>query len=310
MAAIVSTYEKIIKYIDEHIKNDITLDEISKYAGYSQGHLYKIFKIYSPVSVMAYVRNKKLCAAANEIYTGRKLYEVALDYGYETPSGFYKAFKSVFGCRPGRYKNNKTNETRSLFMNIENVKTIKELNEVLKFFNKIYPNHPIGEIDPWVERLNKHPELLLYAKEGDKICAATFGIGGDNGWVTIDEGVLEDYWNTGIFEALFIELEKRAKKLGYIGLVLGIGEGQEEFYAKLGYTGNMLVQSEKHSIDDLKDFLAGLNDKTYEITQTRIHDGYINQIWLKVSILDKDLKKKFEQDLGDCRTQIVVLKWI
>ena len=73
MAAISSSaYEKIIKYIDEHIKNDITLDEISKFAGYSTWHLYKIFKIYSPSSVMEYIRNKRLYAAANEIYTGKK----------------------------------------------------------------------------------------------------------------------------------------------------------------------------------------------------------------------------------------------
>ena len=134
-----AVYEKIIKYIDEHIKDEITLDELSKLAGYSKWHIYKIFKIYSPVPIKEYIRNKKIYAAANEIYTGRKLYDVALDYGYETPAGFYKAFQSVFGCKPSEYKINKNDKLRrDIFMNIESVTTLEELDECQKFFNFIY----------------------------------------------------------------------------------------------------------------------------------------------------------------------------
>jgi len=313
-------YEKIVRYIDGHIKEEISLDEISRIAGYSKWHIYKIFKIYSPAPIKEYIRNKKIYAAANEIYTGRKLYDVALDYGYETPAGFYKAFQRVFGCKPSEYKNINTNykTRRNIFMNIEHVKTIGELDECAKIFKVVYADIPtIAETymgnggdwksgrEWWIERFNKEPELLLYAKDGDKICAWTFGFG-DGGSITVHEGVLDEYWNTGIFEALFIELENRAKKLGYTGVVLGIAEGQEEFYAKLGYTGRMLIQSEKHSVDDLKKVIEG--NKNIEITGSGIYDGYINQLWLNVSILDKDIKKKFEVDLGDCWTQIIVSK--
>ncbi|MCL1857914.1 MAG: GNAT family N-acetyltransferase [Oscillospiraceae bacterium] len=318
MAAISSTYEKIIKYIDEHIKNDITLDEISKFAGYSQWHLYKIFKIYSPAPIMEYIRNKRLYAAANEIYTGKKLLEVALDYGYETPAGFYKAFQRVFRCNPSEYKINNTR--RNIFMKIENVKTIEELDEVAEFFKIVYTDSPIefeikeGEKysnEWWIEQFNKNPELFLYAKDGDKICGAISGWVEHNNNVTVSsDGVLKEYVNQGIHEALFIEFEKRAKKLGCNGIGLGIGEGQEEFYAKLGYVGRMLIQSEKYSVEELKNFLETSCDKNYELTGTNIYDGYINQIWLNVSILDKELKKKFEVELGDCWTQIIVGKGI
>jgi len=308
MAAAV--YEKIIKYIDEHIKENITLEDISKHAGYSMWHLYKIFKVYSPAPIKEYIRNKRLYAAANEIYTGRKLYEVALDFGFETPAGFYKAFQSVFGCKPSEYKINNTR--RNIFMNIENVKTIEELDEIFEFFKIVYPKIDFSQqrfLEQWTEHLNKNPELLLYARDGDIICAATLGTSGEGDkHIMVDEGVLNEYWNTGIFEALFIELEKRAKKSGYIYMGVAIGEGQEEFYAKLGFTGRMLIQSEKHSIDDLKKVIEG--NKNIELSHTRIHDGYVNQLWLNVSILDKELKKKFEQDLGDCWCQIIVGKGI
>jgi len=192
-------------------------------------------------------------------------------------------------------------------MNIEHVKTIEELDELAEFFKKVYPDHQFNKQD-WLNRWNENHELLLYARDGGEICAAALGGIGEGGkHIMVDEGVLDDYWNTGIFEALFIELEKRAQKFGYSYIGVAIGENQEEFYAKLGYVGRMLVQSEKHSIDDLKNFLASLN-KNYEISHTRIHDGYINQIWLNVPIMDKNLKKQFEEDLGGCWTQIVVGK--
>ena len=302
-----AAYEKIIKYIDAHIKDEITLDEISKVAGYSKWHIYKIFKVYSPVPVKEYIRNKKIYAAANEIYTGRKLYDVALDYGYETPAGFYKAFKSVFGRKPSEY----SNKLRSnIFMNIEQVKTIEELDECLRFFDYLSEINPDSDEKYsrkwWIKNFKEKPELLLYAKDGDTICAFVLGFT-DGGSVTVHEGILKEYWETGIFEALFVELEKRAKKLGFTWITVAIGYGQEEFYAKLGYTGRMLIQSEKHSINDLKKVIEG---KNYQITGERIHDGYINQLWLNVSILDKDLKKKFEIELGDCWTQIIVGKGI
>ena len=311
MAVKALIYEKIIKYVDEHIKNKITLEELSKYSGYSQRHLYKIFRIYSPVPIMEYIRNKRLYAAANEIYSGRKLYDVALDYGYETPAGFYKAFQTVFGCAPSEYKNNNQNYKvrRNIFMNIDHVKSVEELDELAEFFKIVYPKLPFDK-QGWLERWSKTPELLLFAKDNDKICAATLaGTGEGEKHFVVDEGILEEYWKTGIFEALFIELEKRAKKLGYTNIFVAIADGQEEFYAKLGYTGQMLIQSEKHSIDDLKNFLASLNNKNAEFSHDRIHDGYINQIWLNVSIMDKkELKKQFEEILGDCWTQTVVGK--
>lgn len=322
-------YEKIVRYIDGNIKESMTLVELSKVAGYSQAQIYRLFKIYTPVPVMEYIRRKRLYYAANELYTGRNLYDVALDYGYETPAGFYKAFKSVFGCAPSRYKNNKSKSSaegkkssaegkrRNIFMNIENVKSVEELNEVFKILKSTYPAQIDFEGDGlysrkfWIEQFEKNPELLLYAKDGDKICGVVLGWA-DGGSVTIGGDLAaEEYKNKGIHEALFIEMEKRAEKHGFDGVVLGIEEGKEEFYAKLGYTGNMLVQSEKYSAEDLSKHLEAISKasgKEYEIIGTGVYDGYINQIWLRVSILDKEVKKAYEETLGDCWTQIIVSK--
>jgi len=312
MAAV---YHKIIQYIDTHVKDEITITEIANIAGYSPNYIYKLFKQYSPYSVMEYVRRKKLYSAAGEIYKGRKLYDIALDYGYETPAGFYKAFKSVIGFSPSEYKNNIMKEGIAMF--IENVEDIEELELVLSFLNSIHNGQPVSTADPesdekfgmkwWVKQLDKHPELLLYAKgcDGGNICAVTLGFE-DAGSVTVHEGVAAEYINTGIFESLFVELENRAKKSGFSGVVLGIGEGEEDFYAKLGYIGKTLVQSEKYSIDELKVFNEQYNN--YEVAGTNIYEGTINQMWIKTSLLDKKLKQKYEKEIGNCWVQVIVHK--
>ena len=307
-------YQKIIQYIDAHIKDEIRITEIAELAGYSENHVYKLFKVYSPYPVMEYIRRKKLYAAANEMYTGRKLLDIALDYGFASPAGFYKAFKSVMGCSPSEYKNN-IKEGRNDML-IENVKNLEELDAVLSFCKIIYPDVTFMGADGdekysrnfWITQWNKNPELLLFVKDGSRVCGIAIGWA-DGQTVTVAmDGVAEDHAGSGIHEALFVEIEKRAKAVNYKGVGLGISECEEEFYAKMGYTGKMLIQSEKYSVDELKTF----NEQhgNYEITGTNVYEGYVNQIWLNVSLLDKTLKRTYEKEIGDCWIQIIVGKEI
>jgi len=310
MAAV---YHKIIQYIDANIKDEITITDIADMAGYSANHIYKLFKTYSPYPIMEYIRRKKLYFAANELYTGRKLYDIALDYGFETPAGFYKAFKNIFGCSPSEYKKNIQKE--GILMFIDNIINIEELDAVLAFAKTLYTNLTFefgGDGDGkysrkfWIEQWEKCPELLLLAKENENICGIALGWS-ENNYITIGgDGTSKEYYGKGIHEALFVEIEKRAKKLGRRGIALGIEEGLEEFYAKLGYVGKTLIQSEKYSVDELKKFNEQY--KNYEVTGSGVYEGYVNQLWVNSSLLDKELKKKFEKDIGDCWVQVIVSK--
>ena len=49
------------------------------------------------VSVMEYVRERKLIYATREILNGNKILDVAIEYGWESHSEFIKAFKSYYG---------------------------------------------------------------------------------------------------------------------------------------------------------------------------------------------------------------------
>ena len=308
-----AVYQKIVQYVDAHIKDEITITGIAEMTGYSANHIYKIFKVYSPYPIMDYIRRKKLYAAASEMYTGRNLYDIALDYGFETPAGFYKAFKTIFGCSPSEYKNNMKKEGIAMF--IDNVKNAEELDAVLAFTKALYPNTTFdfgGDGNDkysrqfWVGEWEKRPELLLFAKENGNICGVALGWA-DGDTITIGgDGTAREYYGKGIHEALFVEMEKRAKNLGLKSIALGIDDGLEEFYAKLGYIGKTLIQSEKYNVEELKAFNE--QRENYEVIGSGVYEGYINQLWLNSSLLDKTLKKRYEEEIGDCWVQIIVSK--
>jgi len=124
----IEVYKKILQYVDEHIDKGININDLILKMGYSRRHIYKIFKDHNDVPIMEYIRRKKLSVAASELSSGRNIYDIALDYGYETSTGFYKAFQSVFGCSPSDYKND---ILRGANMNNKS-KTIEELNNSIK----------------------------------------------------------------------------------------------------------------------------------------------------------------------------------
>lgn len=96
--------QQIIDYIDEHIKEEIEPEDLAKMAGYSPFHFYRIFQKQIGYTLMDYVLKRKLQFALHELINGKKIVEIAMDYGFETHAGFTKAFKKCFGSPPSLYK--------------------------------------------------------------------------------------------------------------------------------------------------------------------------------------------------------------
>lgn len=90
------------EYIAKHLSEELTAEEIAAYAGYSTFHYCRIFKEYTGKSLMRYVREKRLEAAEKEIKNGEPTAEVAQRSGFETTSGFSRAYKKKFGKRPAK----------------------------------------------------------------------------------------------------------------------------------------------------------------------------------------------------------------
>ncbi|SEW13411.1 helix-turn-helix transcriptional regulator [[Clostridium] fimetarium] len=88
------------KFIEDNMKESLTVEEIASNVGYSVYYFSRIFKQYMKESVMEYVKERKLIKASEEIIAGKKILDVALEYGYQSHSGFTKAFKKTYGFSP------------------------------------------------------------------------------------------------------------------------------------------------------------------------------------------------------------------
>ena len=93
-----------LDYIEEHIGQEITIEECANAAGFSKYHFYRLFGLYVGVPVMDYVRRRKLAYAMHEICLGRRILDVAMDYGYSSERSFSRAFLQEFGKSPSKFR--------------------------------------------------------------------------------------------------------------------------------------------------------------------------------------------------------------
>ena len=108
-----------IDYIERNIKETLSIDDIAKNAFVSSYYLQVGFQVMTGYSIGEYIRNRKLYLAALDLKKGAKVIDVALDYGYETPESFTKAFKRFHGFNPSQVGKCKIKRFDPLFINIE-----------------------------------------------------------------------------------------------------------------------------------------------------------------------------------------------
>ncbi len=97
--------QKVLYYIETHLEDDLDVEILAKVAGYSRYHFCRIFKASVGESVISYYTRLRVeIASLKVINCDKSIIEVALEAGYETPNGFNKAFKKIFGMTPTTYK--------------------------------------------------------------------------------------------------------------------------------------------------------------------------------------------------------------
>jgi len=90
-----------IRYMEEHLLEDISAENVADQVHISSFYLQKGFKIMTGYSIGEYIRYRRLYLAALDVISDReKIIELAFKYGYETPESFTKAFSRFHGESP------------------------------------------------------------------------------------------------------------------------------------------------------------------------------------------------------------------
>ena len=93
--------QKALWFIEGHLASELTLDQIAGVAGVSRFHMVRAFAAATGLSVMRYVRARRLSEAARALAAGAPdILELALDADYGSHEAFTRAFRDHFGVTP------------------------------------------------------------------------------------------------------------------------------------------------------------------------------------------------------------------
>src|SRR5882757_9736227 len=93
--------QKALWFIESHLADALTLDEIAGVAGISRFHMVRAFAAATGFSVMRYVRARRLSEAARALADGAPdILSLALDADYGSHEAFTRAFRDHFGITP------------------------------------------------------------------------------------------------------------------------------------------------------------------------------------------------------------------
>ncbi|HBU82655.1 MAG TPA: AraC family transcriptional regulator [Paenibacillus sp.] len=96
---------KIIAYINDHITESISLDDLSAACYISKHHMNKIFRRATGTTVGNYVTRKRVAMAQNLMLQGQTANSAASAVGFNDYSSFFRAYKKVLGYAPSVKQN-------------------------------------------------------------------------------------------------------------------------------------------------------------------------------------------------------------
>ena len=93
--------QKALWYIESHLAEPLSLDEVAEIAGVSRFHLVRAFSVATGLPVMRYVRARRLSEAARALADGAPdILNLALEADYGSHEAFTRAFHDHFGVTP------------------------------------------------------------------------------------------------------------------------------------------------------------------------------------------------------------------
>lgn len=97
-----------LEYLEEHLTEEISYEKVAQKACCSTYHYQRMFSYIADVSLGEYIRRRRMSLAAVDLQKGMKVVDVAVKYGYDSPTAFNRAFKKIQGLTPQQAKNPET----------------------------------------------------------------------------------------------------------------------------------------------------------------------------------------------------------
>ena len=98
-------FNRALDYVNTNYMDDVTLDSLAAYAGFSRYTLSRMFRQHTGATFTQYL-NKRRVTMAEELLSGTKMpvTQVALQCGFNSIATFNRVFRDVRGCTPTQYR--------------------------------------------------------------------------------------------------------------------------------------------------------------------------------------------------------------
>jgi len=97
--------DEIISYMKDHIKENISLDELAQTFKINKYHLTRMFKKIYGLNAHTYFLNLKINAAKEFLKQDMSIVDTALELGFSDQSHFHRHFSSIVAATPKEYQN-------------------------------------------------------------------------------------------------------------------------------------------------------------------------------------------------------------
>ena len=168
-------YERIQKSIDfmeEHLCEDLSLEECAHQAFMSISGYYRMFFSIVGMTVKEYIRGRRLTSAYIDLQNNTNVLDVAMKYGFNSADGFSRSFQKHFGILPSKIKGTSSHyeslmiermkimdnifENNELTQKYPDIKVIKELKSMkvacFSYYGKCPEDHAYEILKEWFHK--------------------------------------------------------------------------------------------------------------------------------------------------------------
>lgn len=96
----------ILTYIGSHYQDNLSRDAMAQNFSLSPAYFSRCFKALTSLTFTEYLTRYRLDRAAEQLPDDQQsITAIALACGFDNTRTFYRAFRKIYGCQPGQYRN-------------------------------------------------------------------------------------------------------------------------------------------------------------------------------------------------------------
>ena len=98
--------EQVTGYIETHLSQEITVEEVAEAVHMSKYHFLRKFKEITGMTVHNFIVNKRIISACQAMAEGKNITESWQQTGFADYSSFLRNFRKIYGISPKEYREN------------------------------------------------------------------------------------------------------------------------------------------------------------------------------------------------------------